>query len=202
MEEGAGNPLKSINERMLERRYLIFAPKGMKDLRQYYPELMEYPECKPQAIKDADLLFAWWHDCICSPLYDGEGMQKLEECIHMAYRSPQQRLAKFAEFRDQIPDNVRAAMKRINSFNAAARIENYVQTQIVRENCKAMLAEDVNAMDQDAKDAWASRAPKLWKLMEETTRTLERGAFGVTEYEETNLDEADGTLRAFRNNRK
>lgn len=195
------NPIPSVYEQMLERRYLIFAPKGSKDLRQYYPELLEYDECKPQAIKDGDLLFAWWYACACSPLYDEQdGDKKIEECVTVAYKSPQQRLAKLAEFRNKIPDNVRAAMKRMESFNVSMRVENYLQTMAVRNNCKDFLAEQL--MSSDEKDAWANRAPKLWKLMEDTTRAIERGAFGVTTYEETNLGEADGTLRHFRNNRK
>lgn len=196
------NPNPTLEERMLEHRYLIFAPKGPKDLRQYYPELLEYPECKPQAIKEADLLFAWWYSCQCSPLYDGEGSAKIEECVHMAYRNAQQRMAKTAEFRNQIPDNVRSAMKRMESFNISSRVQNYIQTKMVRDNCNAMLAADMSLMNEEEKDAWATRAPKLWKLLEETSRTIERGAFGVSSYEETALDEADGTLRTFRNNRK
>lgn len=196
------NPTPTIEERMLEHRYLIFAPKGPKDLRQYYPELLEYPECKPQAIKDGDLLFSWWYACACSPLYDAEGEEKLEACIDLAYKSPQQRLAKLAEFRNKVPDNVLSAIKRMESFNVATRVENYIQTIMVRKNCKELLADDTAKMSDEEKDAWASRAPKLWKLLEETTRAIERGAFGVTSYQETNLDEADGTLRHFRNNRK
>lgn len=196
------NPNPSLEERMLERRYYVFAPKGPKDLRQYYPELMEYPECKPQAIKEADLLFAWWYSCKCSPLYDMEGQEKMDECVQLAYKSAQQRMAKLADFRSKLPDNIRAAMKRMESFNVGSRVSNYVQTMTVRENCNAMLAADMSLMNEDEKDAWATRAPKLWKLLEETGRTIERGAFGVSAYEETTLDEADGTLRHFRNNRK
>lgn len=188
---------------MLEHRYLIFAPKGIKDLRIYYPELLEFPECKPQAIKHHDLLFAWWYACQSSPLFDREDSGKLGECIHVAYPNAQQRAAKTAEFADKIPDNINAAMKRMEVFNVATRVENYVQTKMVRDNCKALLAENVEMMfDDNQKDAWATRAPKLWKLLEETQRTIERGAFGVAAYEDTALDEADGTLRAFRQARK
>jgi hypothetical protein len=65
-----------------------------------------------------------------------------------------------------------------------------------------MLSEDTSTMDSDQKDAWATRAPKLWKLLDETTKTLERGSFGVSLYEETILDEADGTLRQFRQTKR
>lgn len=196
------NPLPSIEERMLERRYLMFAPKGIKDLRVYYPELLEYPEFKSSAIKHNDMLFVWWWACACSPLFDRDDANKLEECVHIAYSNAQQRAAKMAEFSNKIPDNIISAAKRMESFNLHARVENYVQTKTVRDNCNAMLAANMESMNEDEKDAWASRAPKLWKLLEETTKTIERGAFGVSAYEDTNLDEADGTLRAFRNSRK
>lgn len=196
------SPDKEFEARMEDYRRVIFAPRGIKDLRSYYPELFEYPEFKPQAIKHHDLLFVWWYACACSPLYDRDDKEKLEECIHLAYPNAQQRAAKTAEFTHKIPDNIISAAKRMGTFNTHQRIENYIYTRTVRDNCKAMLGQDVSLMDSDEKDAWATRAPKLWKLLEETTRTIERGAFGVSAYEETNLDEADGTLRAFRQSRK
>ena len=178
--------------------FVIFAPKSVKDLRIQYPELSEYPEFKSSAIKHHDLLFVWWFRCAASPLHDKEDEDKLEECVRRAYPTEQQRHAKLEEFRDRIPDNLKSAFKRMEVFNLEARVENYVYTRMVRDNCKKMLAEDVEGMSPEDKDAWATRAPKLWKLLDETTTTLERGAYGVSAYEDAILDEADGSLRQFR----
>lgn len=190
-------------ERMVERRYLLFAPdKSGRDLRSQYPELFEYPEFKSHAIKPYDVLFVWWYACASSPIFDQPDAERLEEAVYMSYPSNQMKEAKIGEFRTKMPDNIMAAINRMRSFNQSARIETYIQTKIVRENCTAMLAADVSKMSPDDKEAWAKRAPGLYKLMEETTRAIERGAFGVTVHEDTNLDEADGTLRAFRQTRR
>ena len=195
--------IRQLWERMLERRYLIFAPdKTGRDLRSQYPELTEYPEFKSHILKPYDMLFVWWYACACSPIYDKDDRARLEEAVHMAYPNDQMRSSKLTEYQAKLPDSISAAIKRMQSFNTSARVENYVQTKMVREGCTAMLSVNVDAMRSEEKEAWAKRAPGLWKLMEETTRTIERGAFGVTTYEETNLDEADGTLRAFRQTRK
>jgi len=190
-------------EQMVERRYLIFAPdKSGRDLRAQYPELFDYPEFKSHVIKPYDVLFVWWYACASSPIFDRPDAERLEEAAYMAYPSDQMRGSKIGEFRTKMPENIIAAINRMRSFNKAARIETCVQTKIVRENCTAMLAADVRNMNSDEKEAWAKRAPGLYKLMEETTRSIERGAFGVTVQEDTNLDEADGTIRAFRQTRR
>lgn len=195
--------LLELWERMVERRFLLFAPdRSGRDLRSQYPELLEYPEFKSHVLKPYDMLFVWWYSCASSPIFDKEDAVRLPEAIHMAYPSDQMRIARLAEFEDKFPENIAAAIKRMASFNLAARVETYVQTKMVRENCTSMLAANVSAMGADEKEAWAKRAPGLYKLMEETTRAIERGAYGVTTYEETNLDEADGTLRAFRQTRR
>lgn len=183
-------------------RYLIFAPKSIKDLRVQYPELMDYPEFKSHVIKMHDVMFVWWYACLCSPIIEKPDDERMAEAVHISYPSSQQRSAKLMEFRDRMPENIKGAIKRMESFNTEARVDNYLQTRTVRENCKTMLSEDTSTMDSDQKDAWATRAPKLWKLLDETTKTLERGSFGVSLYEETILDEADGTLRQFRQTKR
>ncbi len=185
-----------------EPKYVIFAPKNVKDLRIQYPELKEYPEFSSSNIKIHDLLFVWWFRCSASPLYDLEDDDKLEYCVNKAYPTEQQRQAKLAAFQEGFPDSMKQAFKRMETFNLEARVENYIYTRTVRDNCKAMLSEDVAGMSPEDKDAWATRAPKLWKLLDETTTTLERGAYGVSTIENTMVDEADGTLRAFRSTRR
>ena len=180
-------------------KYRIFTPKGDKDLRVLYPELSEFPEFKSHLLSVNDMLFVWWYSCRCSPLWHEKDEDKrLKEAIEKSYATPRQRAAKLSEFSDRMPDNIKQALRRMESFNDEARIESYLQTVNVRENCKAMLSEEVAGMSDEAKDAWAKRAMGLWKLFDETTKAIERGAFGVTEYEEEQLEEADGTLREFR----
>lgn len=191
-----------IIQKMIDRRMLIFAPKNNKDLRTLYPEMMEYREFRPESIKVHDLLFVWYMRCSTSPYYDIEDDKKLEQCVRAAYPTAQQREIKLAEFKERIPDNIKQAFKRMESFNAAARVENYLYTKMVRDNCKKMLAVDVDLLDDEKKEAWAKLAPNIWKMLNETTKTLESGGFGVVDQEDTNIDEPDGTLRAFRQSRR
>ena len=185
-----------------EPKYVIFAPKNTKSLLVQYPELKEYPEFLGSKIKDHDLLFVWWFRCSASPLYDKDDNDKLEECVNKAYPTEQQRQAKLAAFQEGFPDPMKQAFKRMETFNLEARVENYIYTRTVRDNCKAMLSENFETMSPEDKDAWATRAPKLWKLLDETTTTLERGAYGVSAIENTMVDEPDGTVRLFRQSRR
>jgi hypothetical protein len=193
---------EQIIEQMLERRYLIFAPKNAKDLRVQYPELVEYAEFRPEAIKTHDLLFVWWFRCSASPYYDMEDAEKLEHCVRVAYPTEQQRESKLKEFKAQFPDNIKSAFKRMESFNLGARVENYLYTQRVRDNCKAMLAVDINTMDIEEQESWSKRAPAIWRLLEETSKTLEKGGFGVVESDNTIVDELDGSVKSFRQSRR
>jgi|688.fasta_scaffold913264_2 hypothetical protein len=193
---------EQIIEQMLERRYLIFAPKNAKDLRVQYPELAEYAEFRPEAIKTHDLLFVWWFRCAASPYYDMEDSEKLESCVRLAYPTEQQRESKLKEFKAQFPDNIKSAFKRMESFNLAARVENYLYTQRVRDNCKAMLAVDINTMDIEEQESWSKRAPAIWRLLEETSKALEKGGFGVVESENTTVEELDGSVKSFRQSRR
>jgi hypothetical protein len=193
---------EQIIEQMLERRYLIFAPKNGKDLRVQYPELVEYAEFRPEAIKTHDLLFVWWFRCSASPYYDMEDAEKLEPCVRVAYPTEQQRESKLKEFKAQFPDNIKSAFKRMESFNLGARVENYLYTQRVRDNCKAMLAVDINTMDIEEQESWSKRAPAIWRLLEETSKTLEKGGFGVVESDNTIVDELDGSVKSFRQSRR
>ena len=65
-----------------------------------------------------------------------------------------------------------------------------------------MLAVDIATMDLEEQESWSKRAPGIWKLMEETSKTLEKGGFGVVEREQTIVDELDGSVRAFRQSRR
>ena len=189
---------QQIVEQLLEKRYLIFAPKNGKDLRVQYPELSDYPEFKQDQIKSHDLLFVWWFRCSASPFADVEDKDKLESCIKIAYPTEQQREAKIKEFKQQFPDNIKAAFRRMESFNLGARVENYLYTLRVRKNCKTMLEVDANMMDLEEQESWGKRAPGIWRLMEETTKALEKGGFGVSDVDDTLVNELDGSVRSFR----
>lgn len=186
---------------MMERRFLVGAPRNEKDLRVQYPEMYDHPEFSRTRLKNADdLLFVWWYRASTSPYYDMPDEKKLERCINRAYRSEARRAAKLEEFRGgRFPDELKAAFKRMESINAEARIENYARLLMVRANCHKMLNADVSTMSEEDKDSWTKRAPALWKMLQDTQRDIERGAYGVADAEDTLADVDDSALRDFRN---
>ncbi len=188
---------------LLEKNYLLFAPRNGRDLRSQYRELADYPEFHQSAIKTHDLLFVWWMKCTMSPFVDiPDESEKRELCILAAYATESQRSHKANEFKSGYPNYMQAAMKRMETFNMAARVETLLYTRTVRENCAKMLAADVDRMDPAEQESYAKRTPGLWKLLQDTTATIEQGAFGVVERELTIVEEVStGSLRAFRQSR-
>jgi hypothetical protein len=186
---------------LVNKRFLVGVPKSEKDLRVQYPDMFDYPEFKRDAIRSSDdVLFVWWFRCASSPYYDLPDEKKLEKCIDRAYKSEERRRLKRDEYQNlKFPENMKAAFKRMEAINVAARVENFLYTKQVRDNCKALLGKDVTAMTPDEQDAWAKLAKIVWPMLDETTKVLERGAYGVTEAEDAAIDEDDSALRDFRN---
>jgi hypothetical protein len=186
---------------LVSKRFLVGVPKSEKDLRVQYPDMFDYPEFKRDAIRNSDdVLFVWWFRCACSPYYELPDEKKLEKCIGKAYKSEERKKLKKDEFLNlKFPDNMKAAFKRMEAINVGARVENFLYTKQVRENCKALLGKDVTKMAPEEQEDWAKLAKIVWPMLDETTKVLERGAYGVTEAEDAALDEDDSALRDFRN---
>lgn len=189
-----------IDKILAERRYLLFAPKSTKDLRAQYPKLAECPQFRSSKIGSGDLLFVWWMACACSPYYDEPNESKVDKCIDMAYPTPQQRAAKRKEFeRLRFPDELKAAMQKMEEFNTSVEVRRYVNAQITIRNCEAILAVDVTKMNADEQADWTSRAQGAWKILALATEALESS--GISPEEETIID-TEGALRHFRESRK
>lgn len=166
-----------------------------------YPELATYPEFYRSSITQNELVFVWWMRCEASPLYGDPDEKKFEQCIKMAFPTEQQQQAKREAWAAlKFPDNIKAAFKRMERFNQAARVEDYVYLKNVRENCKAILSKNVLDMDEDAQKQWADTCKTVMAIMKETTKDIERGDFGVVESEQIN--ETEGWLSAWRSGTK
>lgn len=192
-----------VMDLLVSRRLIVGAPKSEKDLRVQYPEMFEHPEFLRSRLKSADdVLFVWWFACACSPYFDEPDEKKLPKCIHRSYKSESRRAQKADEYANLgFPEEIKAAIKRMESLNVGARMENYVRLLRIRKNCHELLEADVSIMDDEQKDAWTKRAPGLWKLLEETQKAIEKGAFGVSASEDTLLDDDDDrALADFRSN--
>jgi hypothetical protein len=191
-----------IIDLLIDRRYLVGVPKGERDLRLLYPEMFEHKEFQRTSIRNADdVLFIWWYACSSSPIIDMTPEKRLEAAIRRAYRSDAKREMKIEEYAGgKFPDTIKAAITRMEAINVSARVENLLYTLQVRKNCKHLLGQDVSLMNTEEKDAWFKQAKTAWAMMDETKKILERGAYGVSEVEEGDMNEDDGSLRDFRNN--
>lgn len=188
---------------LLSRRLVVGAPKSEKDLRVQYAEMFEHPEFSRSRLKNSDdVLFVWWYACACSPYFDDADEKRLEKCIKRAYKSEGRREQKRSEYEGgRFTDEIKSAIRRMHSINVGVRVENYARLLRIRKNCHALLDEDVALMNDEQKDAWTKRAKGLWNLLEETQRAIERGAFGVSDAEDTLLGDYegdDGALRDYR----
>ena len=145
-----------------------------------------------------------------SPFYDEADEKKVDKCIDLAYATDRQKEAKREEFLSapgaapRFPDNIKHAIRRMESFNLIARAETMEAMRNIMNNCKQMLNVDVKLLSPDDRAEWTANAPKWWKLMEDTTKAIEKGSYGVTEenhYQEEDTAADDGAIRDYRNSR-
>ncbi len=164
-----------------------------------YPELAEYSEFKRSSINANDLMFVWFFRCSASPYYEVPDEKKLDDCIAASYSSEGQRSEKMELFKNlRFPDNIKAAMRRMERFNTTARVEDYLYVRQVRANCKEILGQDVSRMNADEKEKYTRTLPAAMKAMLETTRFIEAGGEGVTEQETDPYDDTIGWLTSLR----
>jgi hypothetical protein len=185
--------------------FYVFAPKAgsKKDLRAQYPELMEYPEFRSDKLKPGDALFVWFMRCRLSPWYDDADEKKVDDCIDVSYETDALKDAKRAEFENlRFPDQIKAAMVRMEKFNTHSRVEDYVYTKMLRESCKGILSKHVDSMDDKQQESWLPKAKSAWMLLMETTRSIEGGVGGVIEESETGIGNTEGGVKHFRKNRR
>lgn len=205
-EEKAQEPSRiDVDAILVEKGFQVFAPKARskKDLRAQYPELAEYPEFKKERIKHGDLLFTWFMRCRLSPFYDVPDEHKLDTCIKLSYETDAAKEAKRIEFDNmRFPDNVKAAMSRMENFNTSARIQLYVHTKNLMESCKIILSKDVSKLTDQEKELWMPTAMKAWDNLQKLTESLEKNIGGVVEAEDADELSTQGSVSFFRQNNK
>ena len=190
---------------LVEKGFYVFAPKAhsRKDLRAQYPELFDYPEFGKDRLKNGDALFAWFMRCRLSPFFDVADEKKLEHCVKVSYETIAQQEAKIAEFANlRFPDNIKAAMARMESFNTSARIQLYVYTKVLMESCKSILSKDTSKMNDAEKDAWFGQAKQAWKQLQDCTAAIEKNIGGGIDASDVDELSTQGAVAHFRQNRK
>jgi len=181
----------------IDSGYVLFCPKGETDLRKQYPELATYPEFGDK-IGTGDMFFIWLFRCTSSPVAHMKDKDKLNVCIDIAYKSEAIREERKVLWHGlKFSGPIKAAMERMRSFNAIARIRRLQATKLLMDNCMEIIAE---GLPQDGKErgAYIERAAKAQKAMAEAARELEAGSFGVEENSNTVLQSIKGVLKDHR----
>ena len=184
----------------IEKGYVVFAPKGKKDLRTQYPELATFDEFKDRnKISENDMLFIWFFRCSCSPYADQEDKEKLEACINVSDPGEvtrNERKQRWANLKFSGPMN--AALERMQSINTAARIRRYQACLHTMETCLQVIGEQPPS-DLKNRGLYLNQLAGAHELLNQVTSQLEQGSFGVEEINNTAVvDALRGVLSAFR----
>lgn len=190
--------MEDLLKPLIGKRMLLFVPRNEQDLRRDFKELATYPEFRRTSISAQELMFVWFMRNELSPFHGIPDEKKVNDSIELSFPTKQQQETKKEQYKDRnFSDNIKAAFKRMETFNASARMEDYLHIKQVRSNCKTILARDVKSMTPEEQSQYTKDASVAMKLMLETSKTLEMGDFGITE-EEDNGGDISGWLTNFR----
>lgn len=187
--------LAELYRDMVDRRLLFAQPRTSGDLRKEYPELKRFDEFGSASLNQHEMRFVWWYASQSSPFYDIPEADKLDSCIDLSFPSQSLRDAKRAEYVGcRFPTKIKAAIDRMGSLSATARVMNHVMAQKMYERLAINLKQ---AETDDDPAAYAKMAKDTLAAMEAATRMLEGMGSGVSE-EEDKLNEARTTAGALR----
>lgn len=174
---------------LVQKDYVLFAPKSSRGLKTDYPELDKTDEFR--GIGKNDMLFIWSWSCVSSPFFAIESRDtKLNLCIQYAY-PPEQHERKFKEYELRFSDsNMARAMEKMSRYNLAARVGEYMALKIARDNYTAILSQDVRTASPDEKEAWLKQSIIAQKGLAEQRGRLEGADLGIAEADETRIAEA------------
>lgn len=186
---------------LVQKDYVLYAPKSARGLKMEYPDLAEYPEFDD--LNEYELRFVWCWACVSSPFKNlpEKGDTKLKLCLEYAYPDEVVRKAKFTQFNGSgMADEIRRAIVRMEAFNLSARVEEMVYLLKLRENCKYAIAQDIKGMDDKQQDLYWSNAQKARKELIETRHAVERGGLGLSEEKETQIHVMRNLIGMFHKN--
>ena len=176
---------------LVEKDYVLFAPKSKRGLKFDYPELSDKDKC-PEfvGIRDAHMLFVWAWSCASSPFLTIEPKEKkIELCCRYAYPIDQWERKK-REFTLRFPEDVSRGIEKMSRYNLAARVEEYVALRTARENYKHILAKDISKADSASQKEWAELSIIAQKGLAQQRDRAEGFGLGVEEAQNTLIQQA------------
>ena len=182
---------------LVEKDYVLFAPKSDRGLKNDYPELEKAEEFK--GISKNDMKFVWAWACQSSPFHSIEQREmKLGMCVDYAYPK-EQRERKFNEWEKRFDSNINRAIEKMGRYSLAARVMEYVATKIARDNYTSILMQDIKSAGPDEKEAWLKQSIIAQKGLSEQRSRVEGYDLGISEKDETQMADAIDVLAMYRN---
>jgi len=177
-----------IIQAMVDKNYVLFAQKTTMGHKIDYPELDRDPSFR--GLGKYDMRFIWAYSCASSPfLWIEDEDKRIKACVHYAFPE-RMRQAKTSEYTGSIPDNIRAGISKMEKYNLAARVEEYLVLRQARENVKYIIAQDITKADADERKAYLSQVKDAQSIMAEQRARIEGFDLGVSEAGETMHNEA------------
>jgi hypothetical protein len=190
---------RDILLRMVDKDYVIFAPRGERDLRREYPELYDYPELTK--LNPSELLFVWWYSCQSSPIYDLPEEKRFPIAIDRSFKGSQreERKSKYASTAQApaLPSDLKAACKTMNAFNPGMRIQMALDNMHLLRQCQLAIRQNIPLEDPEAVEKFMKTAALSRKIMGEIAKDIERGNHGVDEVQNTTLANLEGLAEAY-----
>lgn len=173
---------------LVQKDYVLYAPKSKRGLKMEYPDLNDYEEFSE--LNEPEMLFVWAWACASSPFLSVPEAKnaRLKAALDYAYPEELQRKTKFADFSGRgFPDHIKRAITRMESFSLAARVEEMTYLLKLRDNCKFEIGQDIRVMNDEQKDQYWINAAKARKELVETRHVVERGSLGLSEEKDTQV---------------
>lgn len=191
---------EDVIRQMLEKDYVIFAPKSERDLRRDYPELWDYPEIKKLS-RSEEVLFCWYYAIRCSPLIELPDEKRFPAAVDCAFRSP----ARAEEVKKMyaptgqapsLPEEWKAACRVFQRFNPGMRIQMAVDNLFALRECQKHIRQE-NRGDQTDRQEYLKTLKTAREIMKDILQDMERGNYGVEERKNTTADNLKGIAAQF-----
>jgi len=188
-----------VRREMVLKDYVMFAPKGERDLRRDYPELWDYPALAKLA-NPSEILFVWWYACRSSPIIDMPDEKRFSLAVEKSFKGSRidEVKGKYAPGGQApaLPEEWKAAIKVMNSFNPGMRIEMAVNNEFLFKQCSKHIQQERMGDHQDRED-YLKTSALARKTQEEILRSIEKGNHGVDERKNTTLENLEDISSTF-----
>lgn len=173
---------------MEEAKEILFGPKNGKTLIRSYPELEAVPEFKK--LGPAELLFVWYIANLSSPVdYGWNNSIRYTTAASLAFPNDPIKKEKYAN--QDLPEDVRVAMRKMEKYSPDARMVAKRMTQTMFHNLQKIVdvhldqfvkidSEGNSSVDWSGKKQYVDMCQKTSEMLPVLIKQLEEG-FGITE---------------------